>query len=75
MPTYDYSCEACGHELEAFQKIHDEPLQTCPECTKQTLKRGVGGGSATFRFVGEGFYINDYKDSVGGSPEGGNKGD
>ncbi|MCH9627873.1 MAG: hypothetical protein S4CHLAM2_15200 [Chlamydiales bacterium] len=61
MPTYDYCCEVCQHTLEAFQKITDAPLVTCPSCQKETLHRGVGGGSATFRFVGEGFYINDYK--------------
>lgn len=62
MPTYDYQCEACHHVLEAFQKITDEPLKTCPKCKQDTLMRGIGGGSATFRFVGEGFYINDYKE-------------
>ncbi|MCC5831928.1 MAG: zinc ribbon domain-containing protein [Chlamydiales bacterium] len=61
MPTYDYTCEKCGHALEASQKISDEPLKHCPSCKNDTLKRGIGGGSAIFRFVGEGFYINDYK--------------
>lgn len=65
MPTYDYTCSSCGHALEAFQKISDEPLKACPSCNKDTLKRGIGGGSATFRFVGEGFYINDYKPKEG----------
>ncbi|HWA99477.1 MAG TPA: zinc ribbon domain-containing protein, partial [Pirellulales bacterium] len=26
MPTYDYICDACGHEFEQFQSIKDEPL-------------------------------------------------
>ena len=67
MPNYDYSCDACSHALEAFQKISDSPLTQCPKCGKDALRRGVGGGSATFRFVGDGFYINDYKSA----PEGG----
>lgn len=61
MPNYDYQCEACKHGCEYFQKITDEPLKTCPKCHKDALVRGIGGGSATFRFVGEGFYVNDYK--------------
>jgi len=73
MPTYDYHCEACEHTLEAFQKINDEPLRSCPACKKDALKRGIGGGSATFRFLGEGFYINDCKSSAGCSPECGDK--
>ncbi len=60
MPTYDYTCEACGHALEAFQSITAEPLKKCPKCAKPSLVRGVGGGSATFRFKGSGFYITDY---------------
>jgi putative FmdB family regulatory protein len=61
MPTYDYSCEGCGAKLEISQKITDAPLSTCPECHGETLKRGIGGGHATFRFMGDGFYITDYK--------------
>lgn len=61
MPTYDYSCEKCGHTLEASQKITESPLRTCPMCSQPTLVRGVGGGSATFRFMGDGFYITDSK--------------
>lgn len=62
MPTYDYTCSNCGHALEARQKISADPLRTCPNCQKETLKRGIGGGSATLRFTGSGFYITDYKD-------------
>lgn len=61
MPTYDYSCEKCGHNLEVSQKITEAPLRTCPMCSKPSLVRGLGGGSATFRFMGDGFYITDSK--------------
>lgn len=47
--------------MEAFQSISADPLKKCPKCDKDTLVRGIGGGSAIFRFVGSGFYINDYK--------------
>ncbi len=79
MPTYEYKCASCGHALEAFQKISDEPLKECPQCKKTTLQRGFGGGSATFQFKGKGFYITDYKQSTSKSeasccPCGKNKG-
>ena len=32
MPTYEYACTACGHQLEAVQKFSDDPLTECPEC-------------------------------------------
>jgi len=60
MPTYDYRCEACGHELELFQKISESPKRKCPRCKKQKLKRMIGGG-AGFLFKGSGFYLTDYR--------------
>ena len=32
MPTYDYKCNSCGHQFEAFQSITAEPLSECPVC-------------------------------------------
>ena len=61
MPTYSYTCTACKHIFDAFQKITDGALTECPKCDKEALERGVGGGEATFRFQGDGFYVNDYK--------------
>jgi len=60
MPTYDYRCEACGHELELFQKISEAPKRKCPKCKKSKLKRQIGGG-AGFLFKGSGFYLTDYR--------------
>ena len=60
MPTYAYTCSACGKEMEISHKISDVPLSTCPHCASASLKRGVGGGSAVLRFQGSGFYVNDY---------------
>lgn len=66
MPTYDYTCELCGHTVEAFQKMSDGRLVKCPECGKDGLIRSVGGKSASFRFKGTGFYITDYKKESSG---------
>ncbi len=60
MPTYDYLCEACGHELEIFQGIKEDPIKKCPECKKNKLKRQFGTGAAIV-FKGSGFYQTDYR--------------
>ena len=60
MPTYDYRCESCGHEFETLQRMTAEPLKTCPECNKDSLKRLLGTG-AGFLFKGSGFYQTDYR--------------
>lgn len=60
MPTYDYVCEACSHEMEVFQSISAKVLRKCPECDKLKLKRLIGAGGGLI-FKGSGFYITDYR--------------
>ena len=60
MPTYDYECDACGHEMELFQGINDPVKKKCPECGKLKLKRLFGSGAAIV-FKGSGFYQTDYR--------------
>lgn len=73
MPTYDYVCEACAHELELFQNISEAPRKKCPACGKSRLKRKIGGG-AGFLFKGSGFYLTDYRsDSYRKAAEADNK--
>ena len=69
MPTYDYVCTKCGHELEIFQSMKDDPLKKCPACKKQGLKRLLGSGAGLI-FKGSGFYITDYKNKSGSSDSG-----
>jgi putative FmdB family regulatory protein len=59
MPIYEYRCGACGHELEALQKMADEPLSDCPECAASALKRLVS--APNFRLKGGGWYETDFK--------------
>lgn len=59
MPIYEYQCQACGHDLEAIQKISDEPLLECPKCNKPTLKKMIS--AAGFRLKGGGWYETDFK--------------
>jgi len=60
MPTYDYFCEDCGHELEAFHSMNAEPLRDCPACGKPALKKKIGAGAGLL-FKGSGFYQTDYR--------------
>lgn len=60
MPTYDYVCDACGHEFELFQSITEKVKRKCPECKKPKLRRLFGTGAAIV-FKGSGFYQTDYR--------------
>ena len=44
MPTYDYACDACGHEFEREQRITEKPVKKCPKCGKLKARRMIGGG-------------------------------
>lgn len=59
MPIYEYRCGACGHYLDALQKISDAPLTQCPECKEAALKRLISAPS--FRLKGSGWYETDFK--------------
>lgn len=41
MPIYEYRCSACGHRMEALQKMSDAPLQECPACHESKLEKQV----------------------------------
>jgi putative FmdB family regulatory protein len=60
MPTYDYRCDACGHEFEEWQSFTAEKLTKCPHCKKNKLQRLFGSGAAIV-FKGSGFYDTDYR--------------
>jgi putative FmdB family regulatory protein len=59
MPIYEYRCGACGHHLEALQKMSEGALRKCPECGKSQLKRLVS--APQFRLKGSGWYETDFK--------------
>jgi putative FmdB family regulatory protein len=44
MPTYDYTCDHCGHEFEREQRITEKPVKKCPDCGKLKARRMIGGG-------------------------------
>lgn len=72
MPVYEYQCKECGHIQEAFQKISEPPLETCPQC-KGGLKKLISQSS--FHLKGSGWYVTDYGGAKSGSNTGGDSGD
>jgi putative FmdB family regulatory protein len=58
MPTYEYRCEACSHEFEAFQSMKDARLTDCPKCHRSALERLISGSS--FQLKGGGWYKDLY---------------
>jgi putative FmdB family regulatory protein len=69
MPTYQYQCRQCGHEVEEFQSITEPPLARCPRCGTESLVRIIGGGAGLI-FKGSGFYLTDYKKPGASAPSG-----
>jgi putative FmdB family regulatory protein len=72
MPIYEYRCGACGHELEALQKLSEAPLTECPACGKARLAKLVS--AAGFQLKGSGWYATDFKNS-GAKPAAKSNGD
>jgi putative FmdB family regulatory protein len=60
VPTYQYACTECGHQLEAVQSFSDEPLTVCPECQGRLRKQFSAVGVV---FKGSGFYRTDSRSS------------
>ena len=59
MPIYEYQCDACGHQMEALQKMSDAPLTDCPACKEPSLKKKISAPG--FRLSGSGWYETDFK--------------
>ena len=59
MPIYEYKCDACGHVLDALQKVDEEPLKYCPSCSQESLRKLISAPS--FRLKGSGWYETDFK--------------
>src|SRR3954466_11659572 len=67
MPTYEYTCEKCGKNFDAFQSMKDNAFTECPKDKCQQKRWGHGkvkrllGTGAGLIFKGSGFYITDYR--------------
>lgn len=71
MPTYQYACTACGHQLEAVQSFSDAPLTECPECAGRLRKLFNSVGIV---FKGSGFYRTDSRSSGSDTSSNGSSG-
>ena len=58
MPVYTYHCGKCDVEFDRYQGFEDEPLVTCPECSKKALHRVYKPTLIIFK--GKGFYSTDH---------------
>ncbi len=72
MPIYEYQCPDCGHKFEKLQKMSDDPITVCPECSGGSVRKLVS--SSAFILKGSGWYKDHYglkKSSGGGDSKGG----
>ena len=65
MPTYEYKCRDCGHQLEVVQSFTDDALTKCPSCRKKALRKVFSPVGIAFK--GSGFYKTDSRSSNGKS--------
>ena len=62
MPIYEYKCSECNEVFEHFERISDEPLQTCLKCgSVNTISKIIS--SSGFRLSGTGWYETDFKNT------------
>jgi putative FmdB family regulatory protein len=66
VPTYQYACTSCGHQLEAVQSFSDDPLTVCPACEGKLRKLFSSVGIV---FKGSGFYRTDSRNGNGAKSE------
>jgi putative FmdB family regulatory protein len=58
MPIYEYKCQKCGRQFEAFQGISDPELKSCKFCKGKVHKMV---SLSSFSLKGSGWYVTDYK--------------
>jgi putative FmdB family regulatory protein len=56
VPTYDYRCRDCGHEIEIIHSILEDGPDACDRC-RGPLIRVLHPAGVIFR--GSGFYVTD----------------
>ena len=64
MPIYEYECTSCRKVLEVFQRLTENSLTTCPNCSGP-VKKLVSMSS--FQLKGGGWYADGYSSASGNS--------
>jgi putative FmdB family regulatory protein len=62
MPIYEYECTSCCNVFEIFQRMTEDPLTTCPDCSG-ALKKLMSMSS--FQLKGGGWYADGYSSKSG----------
>jgi putative FmdB family regulatory protein len=62
MPIYEYKCPK-GHRFELFQRMTDDPPETCEQCGAKPVERVLH--AVAVHYKGSGFYSTDYGKSGG----------
>ena len=57
MPIYEYECTSCCNVFEVFQRMTEDPLSSCPDCSGP-VKKLVSMSS--FQLKGGGWYADGY---------------
>ena len=57
MPIYEYKCQKCGRQYEAFQGINESDLKSCKFCKGKVHKLM---SLSSFSLKGAGWYATDY---------------
>lgn len=57
MPIYEYRCDRCGKEFEAWQRFSDAPIEKCESCGGHASKLI---SQSSFILKGSGWYVTDY---------------
>ena len=68
MPTYVYRCNECDYTFEARQRMSEDPLELCPKCDEESLRRVINSVGIVFK--GSGFYVTDNRGQKNGSSNG-----
>jgi putative FmdB family regulatory protein len=64
VPTYDYRCQDCGHQIEIMHSILEDGPEACERC-RGPLVRVLHPAGVIFK--GSGFYKTDSRPSSEGS--------
>jgi putative FmdB family regulatory protein len=62
MPIYEYECTSCCNVFEIFQRMTEDPLTVCPDCSgpvKKLMSR------SSFQLKGGGWYSDGYSSKAG----------
>jgi putative FmdB family regulatory protein len=57
MPIYEYECTSCCKVIEVIQRMTEDPLTNCPDCSG-TVNKLVSKSS--FQLKGGGWYADGY---------------